>query len=229
MKSYFEPVRNWFGHTRRERRASSILLMIIAAILSVRYIFPLEKFRIEDVSALYSDSNTADTVQLLQPITARDNMESHIRMQVRHELKADTQKRSRKRLPVNLNSCDSLSLMELPGIGPRLSARIIKYRNLLGGFYSIEQLREVYGLPEETFINIRERLYADTSLIKKIRINEAGYRELGRIPYIEKYEISAILKFRQLTGKINNAGELVENKILKEDKVARMKMYIDFR
>ena len=54
---------------------------------------------------------------------------------------------------VELNSADSLELLGLKGIGPVFASRILKYRNLLGGFYSVSQLLEVYGFPEETYLN----------------------------------------------------------------------------
>ena len=58
---------------------------------------------------------------------------------------------------LDINSCDSSSLVMLPGIGPVLSARIIKFRSLLGGFARKDQLKEVYGLPIETYNLISER------------------------------------------------------------------------
>ncbi len=58
----------------------------------------------------------------------------------------------RKRPILNLNICDSASLEALPGIGPVLSSRIIKYRNLIGGYVSVDQLKEVYGLPKKHLI-----------------------------------------------------------------------------
>src|SRR5665647_1059817 len=54
-----------------------------------------------------------------------------------------------KRARVNrldLNSADSLHLLEIPGIGPVFASRIIRYRTLLGGYYAVDQLREVYGM-----------------------------------------------------------------------------------
>ena len=77
-----------------------------------------------------------------------------------------------------INSCDSASLEALPGLGPVLSARIIRYRNLLGGFASVNQLREVYGLSEETYELISGMLTADSADISKININNADYRGL---------------------------------------------------
>lgn len=135
---------------------------------------------------------------------------------------------SRQRPLINLNSCDSALLESLPGIGPVLSVRIIKYRKLLGGFASADQLKEVYGLPPETFELIKGRVFADTSLIRKIRINTAVYKEVAALPYFEKYEVSSILKYRQLAGRINSIEDLTKNNVLSAEKANKVKAYLDF-
>jgi len=139
-----------------------------------------------------------------------------------------TQKIFRKQKLIDLNSCDSAMLESLPGIGPVLSVRIIKYRNLLGGFSSASQLREVYGLPPETFEIIRSRVTADPSALRKVNINTAEYRELSRSPYLENYEVSAILKYRELAGKIKGVEELVENKIISSETAEKINPYLEF-
>ncbi len=135
---------------------------------------------------------------------------------------------SMQRPLINLNSCDSAQLESLPGIGPVLSVRIIKYRKLLGGFASSDQLREVYGLPPETYDLIKGRVFADTSLIRKIKINKAEYKDLSSLPYLEKYEVTSILKYKQLAGSINSIADLIDNKILSREKAIKVKAYLDF-
>jgi competence protein ComEA len=117
----------------------------------------------------------------------------------------------------------------LPGIGPVLSARIVKYRNMLGGFAHTDQIKEVYGLSEETYEMIKGRIFADSSGVIKIRINSAGFRELSHIPYIGKYEVTAILKFRELEGRLNSIEDLKINKILTPEKAEKVESYLDFR
>jgi len=129
---------------------------------------------------------------------------------------------------LDLNRCDSLMLVRLPGIGPVLSARIIKYRRLIGGFARTDQLKEVYGLPEETYNLIKNSLYADTSTIIRISVNSAEYKELSHIPYIEKYEVAAILKYRELKGRINGISDLTENKLITEAKAGKIRPYLRF-
>jgi DNA uptake protein ComE-like DNA-binding protein len=140
----------------------------------------------------------------------------------------NTQKQYKSRSPIDLNACDSAALESLPGIGPVLSVRILKYRNLLGGYASVSQLTEVYGLPPETYEMIKGRLFADSLSVKKINVNSVGYKELSRFPYLESYDVTAILKFRQIQNKIQNLEELVKNNVLAPEKAARIKPYLAF-
>ncbi len=133
-----------------------------------------------------------------------------------------------KRKPLDLNSCDSASLVALPGIGPVLSVRIIKYRNILGGFVAVSQLKEVYGLPEETYIIISPLVYADSLSIRKIRINTAEYKDLIRHPYFQRNEVAAILKYRELKGEISDIKVMIENNLISEETASRIRIYLDF-
>jgi competence protein ComEA len=279
-----EPVRNWFGFTRRERRSTSVLLAIIFIIIAVRYVFPDQSVKIENWGVMLADTgivhdisdsdispginlftfdpNTASYDTLIRLGLASKEANTIISYRSRGgkfrkpadirkiygidstkaakmvsfvEISGSTSAGALSQHPVqgkarlDINTCDSLSLVALPGIGPVLSSRIIKYRNLLGGFAHIEQLKEVYGLPEETYEMIKGRLYADTSGIRKIDVNSAGYIELSRIHYLEKYEVTAILKYIKLSGRANNIDELTGNKILTPAKAEKVQPYLDFR
>ncbi len=59
---------------------------------------------------------------------------------------------------IEINSATADQFESLPGIGPSIAKRIIKYRRMLGGFQTIDQLKNVYGLSDETFQSIRPRL-----------------------------------------------------------------------
>lgn len=111
--------------------------------------------------------------------------------------------------PIDLNIADSLSLVMLQGIGPVFASRILKYRKLLGGYYSPVQLLEVYNFPEETYMAIKDNVFADTTEIKKIRVNFAEYKELLRHPYLNKSQVESILKQRELNGPFKNNLQLL--------------------
>ena len=70
-----------------------------------------------------------------------------------------TQKKSYPKLDINTASAEDFEA--LPGIGKTLSKRIVKYRNSLGGFASIDQLKRVYYLEPETFSQIKPYIYLD--------------------------------------------------------------------
>jgi competence protein ComEA len=143
-------------------------------------------------------------------------------------VRSETANQRQQQIKLDINNCDSASLDRLPGIGPVLSARIIKYRYLIGGFARIDQLKEVYGLSGETFDLIKGRIFADSSALIRININTATYNELTRLPYFEKYEVTAILKYRELKGKISGNADLIVNKLLTAEKAEIVKPYLKF-
>jgi len=209
---YFEPLRNWFGYTRRERRASFILLILVLTVTFIRFIIPDKKITIIEERleiAEYQDGTTTSSGSG-EPVLVKQSRGSY----------------QQKRAKLDLNTADSTSLIALPGIGPVLSARIVRYRNLLGGYASVEQLREVYGLPEETFNMISGRVMADSSAIKRININNADYKQLIRLPYFDSYEVTSILKYRELKGKIVDLNELIDNKLVTTEKFVKVRPYL---
>lgn len=98
---------------------------------------------------------------------------------------------------IDINSGDSTVLTGLPGIGPKLSQRIIKYRDKLGGFYSVDQVSETFGLADSTFRKIRAWLQVDKENIKTININTATIEELKSHPYIRYHLANALIQYRQ--------------------------------
>ena len=223
MKRFRDHLREWFGFTRRERRATFTLLLIIISAGAVRYAVPDSspppEVLMDSKHALPASANVIlhDVAAAGEPLK-RQNVQGGQKKQ-----------ESRKKISlIDINSCDSAALEALPGIGPVLSVRIIRYRNLLGGYASVAQLREVYGLSEETFTLIRGRVFADSLAIRKIRINEAQYRELLRFPYLEKHEVDAIFKYRELEGRITGMRDLIHNRLIDTVKAARIRPYLEF-
>ena len=128
---------------------------------------------------------------------------------------------------INLNAADSVHLLPLPGIGPVYAGRIIRYRNLLGGFVSVDQLLEVYGIPNETLDRIRDKIDIDTSVIHKIQLNHATFRELLKHPYLEYEDVKAIVNYREFKGAIQSLQELRDNYILPDSLMDRVLPYFD--
>jgi len=125
-----------------------------------------------------------------------------------------------------LNSTDSVHLVEIPGIGPVLASRIIRYRNLLGGYYSISQLKEVYGLREENFIEVSQYFTVDQSAIKTFNINLSTIQEIGHHPYVGYKSARRIFKFRDKTGKFSSPDDL--SSVMTSDSLNRLIPYLRF-
>lgn len=128
--------------------------------------------------------------------------------------------------PVNINKADTHLISELFGTENILSERIIKYRNLLGGFINKNQLDEIYGFNSKQHNLIINNVYIDTTLIRKININKTDEQTLVRHPYLNKYYAKAITKYRNFTGEIKSINELSVNNILPEKIFLRIRPYL---
>jgi competence protein ComEA len=132
---------------------------------------------------------------------------------------------SKKYSTIMVNAVDSNELVSLPGIGQKLSARIINFRNKLGGFYSVDQVGETFGLPDSTFQKIKPYLQVDAD-IKKININTATLDELKVHPYIRYHIANAIVEYRKQHGNFKSVDELRKIMIIKEDILLKMSPYL---
>lgn len=126
---------------------------------------------------------------------------------------------------IELNDADSTLLKQLPGIGTKLSKRMIKYRDLLGGFYSREQLKEVYGLNEVTILGFSKLITIDTTKIRKLNLNFADEFEFSRHPYLSKKQAAKIVKFRTKNGSFHQLSVLQDSMILNIEEFKRIRPY----
>lgn len=127
---------------------------------------------------------------------------------------------------IELNLATPEELVILYGIGEVLSKRIVKYRNLLGGFASLDQLNEVYGLKPETIKKILPYLELDTSLVAQININFAETKELARHPYITWDMARALVDFRSANGFIHDLQLVRSNGLINDPDFRRIFPYL---
>lgn len=126
----------------------------------------------------------------------------------------------------DLNRADTSLLMSVRGIGPVFSRRIIKFRELLGGFHSLDQLHEVYGLSDEQFHALSLSCYADSSRIRMLDLNSADREELEKHPYLDAYQASALLFYRGQTGGFTSLDEIRKNNLLPPGVLIRISPYL---
>ena len=127
---------------------------------------------------------------------------------------------------VNLNEADTLDLQELKGIGSTFSKRIVAYRTLLGGFYSKNQLLEVYGFSEDLLRQIENSLIIEHSKIKKMNINVASINEMKKHPYLDYYQAKAIATYRDKVKPFDNIEEILLTNLIYEETFNRIKPYL---
>lgn len=127
---------------------------------------------------------------------------------------------------IEVNTADIAAFESLYGIGNKLAAKIVNFRDKLGGFYSISQVGETYGVPDSTFQKIKAQLKVDTRLIKKIDINAATYDELNNHPYISGKLAFQVLKQRKEKGKFTGIEEIKESVAQTTDSYEKISMYI---
>lgn len=126
-----------------------------------------------------------------------------------------------------LNESDTSEWKKIPGIGSTYASRIVKYRNLLGGFASVDQLREVYGIDNELFFKISSYIKADGDYTK-IAINQLEFRELLRHPYLNYKQVKAIIDLRKRKGRISSLNELAMLDEFTAEDLERLKPYLAF-
>lgn len=107
---------------------------------------------------------------------------------------------SDQHIALELNSADSIDLLSLYGIGKAFSRRIIKYRSLLGGYYTSEQLLEVYGMDSNRYLGFHNKIRVDTNLIRKINLTTVEFRELLRHPYVQYDMVKSYVNYRDRNG-----------------------------
>lgn len=131
-------------------------------------------------------------------------------------------------LNVDLNSVDTATLVKGRGIGKVFAQRIIEYRNRLGGYVSLEQLKEVRGVNNEIFATISQNFWVDTAVIQKININFASQNTLERHPYFTSSMARRLIEARKLKGGFNNHQQLINNDILTPREARKVAPYLMF-
>jgi len=157
----------------------------------------------------------------------RDNNSSRFRDQS-GSYRAGGVKKYRKEIqPFDINLADTGTLVELPGIGSKLAARIVQFREKLGGFYKIEQVAEIYGLQDTIYRLIRPYLLLNSALLRKIPVNSAGVDTLNAHPYIQFAEARAIVQYRKQHGAFERLDDLLKISILNAEWLEKVGPYLE--
>ena len=129
---------------------------------------------------------------------------------------------------LDINQATKEDLMKVFGIGDAISDRILNQKEVYGGFVSMDQMNEIWGLSPEVIANL-QKYFKINSLpkVKKININNASIKELGQFPYF-KYPISKnIVTYRSMNGDLK-IEDLANIKGFPVDKIKIIALYLEF-
>ena len=106
---------------------------------------------------------------------------------------------------LDLNSVDTLTLRKIPGIGVGYSLAIVRYRERLGGFVSVAQLKEIEGLPAriEEWFSVEEPF-----AVRTIAINKSDFKTLVRHPYLNYEQVKVITTHIRKYGSLRSWKDL---------------------
>ena len=134
-----------------------------------------------------------------------------------------------KIVPIDINQATKEDLIKIYGIGEAISLRILKQKETLGGFVSMEQMNDVWGLSPEVVANLNThfKVLAQPK-IKKIAINNASLKELSQFFYFRYPLAKEIVTYRSMNGDIRNVEDLTKIKGFSVDKANVIALYLDF-
>lgn len=181
-------------------------------------------YKPQDIRKIWGLS-TADAMRLIQYVSIKNNT-SFPAFEKKQYSKTVITYPVKSVQPIDVNLADTSQLISLPGIGSKLSNRIISFREKLGGFYSVDQVAETYLLPDSTFQKIRSRLVINNVKVKQININSASVEEMKAHPYLRYNLANAIFKYRQQHGNFNSVEEIKNIMLVTEETFQKIAPYL---
>lgn len=203
--------------------------------MSVEEIDRLHKFRKENKyvnSASEFQKVTGVSDSLLAVISPYFKFPGWVNNQKSNFAKPYSEKQSGKasaKVMLDINEASQDDLTKVYGIGQTLSGRIIKEREKLGGFVSIEQLNFIWGLSPEVVENLKKSFEIQKLPdVEKININNSTTKQLADFPYFNYSLAKEIVTFRTMNNGIQNIDDLTKIKGFPVEKKDFIALYLEF-
>jgi len=127
----------------------------------------------------------------------------------------------------DLNAVTAHELLDIPGVNEQLARRIVSYRNLIRGYSLEDQLLEVYHLDEPTAHRILKSFPIRTlPEIKRLDVNEATFRQVLKLPYVDYTMTKRIFAYRDSVQHIHSLEELKKLDSFPLEKFDRITLYL---
>ncbi len=127
---------------------------------------------------------------------------------------------------VDINLASPEEMKGIPGMENGLQYRIVKFREKLGGFITINQVKETYGMNDTAFQLIQPYLKLENTTVKKLNINSASDGELNDHPYISKSVAKAIVLYHAQHGNYQSVADIKKIVFIKEDLFQKIAPYL---
>jgi competence ComEA-like helix-hairpin-helix protein len=128
---------------------------------------------------------------------------------------------------LNLRTADTTELKMIRGVGSYRAKQIVRYRDALGGFVRVEQLREVEGM-ELVADSVMKHFVLDSANVKQLNVNSMGVRQLSRHPYLRFEDAKAIYELRRRKIKLDSIEQLYELETMSEETIKKVAPYLNF-
>ncbi len=174
----------------------------------------------EDLKKLYCLSEAE--YQVLEPFIRIPHLKASVS-------EKSYRKKSANRMKVEINTANSAALVQKLLLPPWLARRILKYRTLLGGFYSRTQLREVYGMESATYDAIQTYISIDTTKIKKTDLNSATFKQLLHHPYIDYETTKKLVNARRKANGFSDFRQVKQLTGLPDTLINKIRHYLYLR
>ena len=231
--------------TRGEWIAAATLLLFIVLQLLVSFLFELHPSKPVDFTEFKEFVNQFETRQQFLEDSienARKDRYANNYQQNRKEYQPYDSLKNRKNTPfekqekkpqytivkLELNLCDTSDIVVVPQFGTKRALKLVEYRENLGGFYAFEQIKEVYMLQNIDIELLKKYFTLDVSLIRKININTATYKELVSHPYIDSYLAKLIINQREKNGKYSSLEEVQKATNAYQELMKKLRYYVEF-
>lgn len=129
-------------------------------------------------------------------------------------------------LVVEINSADTTELKKIKGIGSFTAKNIIRLREHLGGFTSIDQLSAVYPLNKDKLDSMRPNLMVDIGLMQRININEVSAEQLSKHPYLSSAQAKSLVAYRTMHGNFKQVEDIKKSALIDQKTYDKVKDYL---
>ena len=190
----------------------------------IRSIDQMSKINGLDEATLERLSPYVDLPKLLKKQYASSSSSSESQYNTQSKIKKKKYKRKEPKI-FDINTGDTTDFMNLHGIGSVYSKRIINFRNSLGGFFTVQQVGDVWGIEDSLFQAIKPYLTVDPVLIQKRNINHMDKDSLNKHPYINWKKSKTILAYKAAHGDYKHMDDFYKLHLIEDDFVDTMKHY----